>query len=199
MRRGDLRISSVVGWRSRFLRRFRADQRGATAVEFAMVATPFFLMMMGIMTVGMQYLTLHSLEHAVSEASRQIRTGQAQKAGLTVDDFRQIVCKTAEPLISCDSRLILHIRSGERFEDLVPAAQCLVDGGLAPASGGAAGDSIVNAVGEESRKVSITACYDWDMGSRLWQSIWGLISPTPVEAGKTILSAATVLQTEPYQ
>lgn len=199
MRRGDLRISRFVGWSLRFHRRFHADQHGATAVEFALVALPFFVMMMGIMTVGMQYLTLHSLEHAVSEASRQIRTGQAQKAGLTVDDFRQIVCNEAEPFVACDSRLVMHIRSGERFQDLIPAARCFVDGGMAPATGGAPGDSIVNAVGEESRKVSITACYDWELGAQLWRQIWTLISPTPVEAGRTILSAATVLQTEPYK
>lgn len=199
MRRGKLRISRVRGWPLRFVRRFRADERGATAIEFAMVATPFFLTMMGVMTVGTQYFTMNALEHAVAEASRQIRTGQAQKAGMTVDDFRQLVCNAAQTFVTCDSRLVMHIRSGERFVDLLPAAQCFVDGDLAPPSGGAPGDSIVNAVGEESRKVSITLCYDWDMGMGLWQSIWTLISPTPAEEGKIILSAATVLQTEPYQ
>lgn len=198
MRRGGLRILRALTGPVRLGRRFRGDARGTTAVEFGLVATPFFLLMMGIMTVGMQYLTLHSLEHAVTEASRQIRTGQAQKAGMTLDDFRKIVCDAAGPFITCDSRLVVHIRSGEHFADLTPPAACVVDGGLAPATG-APGDSIVNVTGEQNRKVAVSACYDWLAGVQLWETIWALVSPTPATAsGKTILSAAAVLQTEPY-
>ena len=167
-------------------------------MEFGLVAVPFLAMMMGIMTVGVQYLTMHSLERGVAEASRQIRTGQAQQAGLTVDDFRQLFCNAAGTFITCDARLVLHLRSGDRFADLLPPARCVIDGKLAPPSGGG-NDNLVTVVGEESRKVSITVCYDWDMGSGLWRSIWSLLSPTPAEEGRTILSAATVLQTEPYQ
>lgn len=183
----------------RLLRRFRGDARGTTAVEFALVATPFFLLMLGILTVGMQYLALHSLEHAVAEASRQVRTGQAQKADSTVDDFRKMVCDAAGSTISCDSHLVIHIRSAERFRDLVPMPSCISDGGLAPPSG-SGGDSLKAVVGEENRKVAVNICYDWAMGAYLWQAIWNLISPTPTtESGKTILSAATVFQTEPYK
>lgn len=199
MRRGALRSVGVLTGPVRIGRRFGADTRGTTAVEFGLVATPFLLLMMGIITVGMQYLTLHSLEHAVAEASRHVRTGQAQKAGLTVDDFRKIVCDAAGSFITCDSRLVIHIRSGERFTDLAPMASCIVDGGLAPAAGSGS-DSIVAAVGEENRKVAVSVCYEWMMGSQLWQTIWNLVSPTPVtEAGKTILSAAAAFQTEPYK
>lgn len=191
-------IPMFRGGRLRLLRRFRADTRGATAIEFALVATPFFILMMGILTIGAQYLALNSLEHGVAEASRQIRTGQAQQANMTVGDFRQMVCNSAGTFIACDSRLVLHVRSGTRFSELVPAVQCMVDGGLAPSAGGA-GESLVTYVGEENRRVAITVCYDWVLGSSLWRSIWGLVSPTPVTSGKTILSAAAVFQTEPYQ
>lgn len=180
-------------------RRFRDDARGATAVEFGLISAPFFLLMMGIMTVGLHYLTLHSLEHAVVEASRQIRTGQAQKANLTADDFRKMVCDAAGTFIACDDRLVIHFRSARAFRDLTPVATCIVDGGLAPPSV-SGGDSLVTAVGPASRKVSVNICYDWTMGLPLWRSIWNLISPTPAtSSGKTILSAATVFQSEPYE
>lgn len=199
MRPGRLHSLIPLIRAGRIVRGFRADTRGTTAVEFAIVATPFFVLMMGIMTVGMQYLALHSLEHAVGEASRQIRTGQAQKAGMTVDQFRKMVCDAAGSYISCDSRLVIHVRSGERFRDLVPMPSCIADDGLAPSSG-SGGSSLVTATGEEDRKVVVNVCYDWVMGMQLWQSIWGLISPTPTSAGgKIILSAATVFQTEPYK
>ena len=199
MRPGELRFPEVLTRATRVVRRFRGDTRGTTAVEFALVAVPFLLLMMGIMTVGMQYLALHSLEHAVVEASRQIRTGQAQKANRTVADFRKMICDAAGVTIPCDSRLVVHVRSGERFGDLVPMQSCIADGRLAPPSG-SAGDSLVTAVGEADRKVAVNICYDWVMGLQLWQSIWKLISPTPAtESGRIILSAATVFQTEPYK
>lgn len=199
MRRVGLRILRVSIGPVRFGRRFRADARGTTAIEFGLVATPFFVLMMGIITVGMQYLTLHSLEHGVAEASRQVRTGQAQKAGMTLDDFRALVCDASGSFISCDNRLVIHVRSGERFADLVPVASCITDGGLAP-SAGSASDNIVTAVGEENRKVSISVCYDWMSGAPFWKTIWNLVSPTPVtETGKIILSAGAVFQTEPYK
>src|SRR5215218_3414434 len=54
------------------LRRFRQDQAGAYAVEFALLATPFLALLFGIFEVGLGILTAASLETAVANASRQI-------------------------------------------------------------------------------------------------------------------------------
>src|SRR5690606_26389340 len=101
-----MRSGAQQSWNSRSscarpARRFRADASGATAVEFAIVAVPLFLLMLAIMTIGIQYFVLHSLEHGIAEASRKVRTGEAQKEGLTLDDFRNLVCEAAGPYISC--------------------------------------------------------------------------------------------------
>ena len=70
----ELRQFSMTFWR---------DERGFTAVEFAMVAMPFLMLLFGTIGIGLFFFTTFSLENAVEQASRQIRTGQAQLAGMT--------------------------------------------------------------------------------------------------------------------
>lgn len=198
MRQCNLRLERLRAGPARLARRFGRDASGATAVEFAMVAAPFFLLMLSIMTIGMQYLTLHSLEQGVAEASRKLRTGEAQKAGLTLGDFRKMVCENAGSYIACDNHLVVHVKSGATFADLTPLTNCITNGGLTPATGNGT-DGIRSAAGDASAAVLVTVCYDWEMGSRLWQSLWNLISPMPTTEGKTILSAATAFRSEPFE
>jgi Flp pilus assembly protein TadG len=179
-------------------RRFRADARGVTAIEFAIVAAPFFLLLMGIMTIGLQYLSVHFLEHGVEAAARKLRTGEAQKAGMTLADFRKLFCEEAGFIIACDNRLVIHIKSSETFAGLSPVTSCVTDGSLTPAAG-SQGDDIRTRAGGASEAVMVSACYQWDMGLDLWQSVWNLISPMPTVAGRPILSAATAFRSEPFE
>jgi Flp pilus assembly protein TadG len=39
---------------ARLMRRVRADERGAAAIEFAFVAIPFLLFVFGIMVIGLE-------------------------------------------------------------------------------------------------------------------------------------------------
>lgn len=179
-------------------RRFARENRGVTTIEFAMVAGPFLLLMLSIMTVGTQFLALHALENGVADASRQIRTGEAQTANMNRGGFRQLVCSSAGSFINCDQRLVVHVNSATSFAGLVPPPSCMTNGNLTPPTG-APGDALSVAAGQENRKVLVLACYDWEAGVGLWQRLWNLISPTPVQQGKTVLSAAAVFQTEPYK
>lgn len=179
-------------------RRFGADTRGTTAIEFGMLLAPFLLLMMGIITIGIQYLAMHFLEYGVEVAARKLRTGEAQKAGYTLDDFRTLFCQAADVMIKCDDHLVIHIDSDETFAGLTPVTSCVTNGELTPPSGNG-GDSVQSRAGDSSDAVVVSACYEWDMGMSLWQSIWNLLSPTPTVQGKSILSAATAFRSEPYE
>jgi Flp pilus assembly protein TadG len=181
-------------------RRFGADTRGTTAVEFGMLLAPFLLLVMGIITIGIQYLTMHFLEYGVEVASRKLRTGEAQKAGQTLGGFRDLFCDAADVMINCDdNHLVIHIKNKKTFAELTPLPACVAEGGLAPPSGNE-GDSVESVAGGASDAVVVLACYEWGMGMSLWQSIWNLIpSETPTIQGKIILSAATAFRSEPYE
>lgn len=198
MRLPSLRLAR---FRTRFAgaaRRFGADTRGTTAVEFGMLIAPFLLLVMGIITIGIQYLTMHFLEHGVEVAARKLRTGEAQKAGQTLDDFRALFCEAADVMIKCDGHLVIHIKSKQTFAELSPVTSCVTNGALTPASGNG-GDSVRSQAGDASDAVMVSACYEWEMGMSLWQLIWNLVSPTPTVQGKMVLSAATAFRSEPYE
>jgi Flp pilus assembly pilin Flp len=198
MRTSNLFLRRLRAKPARLVVRFRRDCRGATAVEFAMVSVPFFAMMLAMMTVGTHYLIYHSLERGLMDASRLLRTGEAQKAGLDLDDFRKLLCEAAGKFVACDEHLVIHIKSNETFAGLSPPTSCVSDGALAPPSG-AGSDAITSKAGEDSTAVQVTACYEWEMGASLWETLFNLVSPYPVTQGKTILSATTAFRSEPYQ
>lgn len=63
------------------------DCRGATAVEFALVAAPFIAILQTFLVFFAQEL----LEAVVQQSSRQILTGQTQSQQATQAAFRQTV------------------------------------------------------------------------------------------------------------
>jgi len=185
----------------RFARRFSADTRGVTMVEFALVSIPFLVMMLGIMTIGLYYLTNHSLQRGVLDASRLLRTGEAQKAGMTLNDFRNLVCEKSGDLIACDTHLVIHVESNALFANLNPPTPCLTDGKLTPRQGSGS-DGIRSRSGDASMAVVVTACYDWQGGMPLFQFIWNLLAErgeTPREQNMVVLSAATAFRSEPFE
>ena len=77
-----------------FFRRLRADaDKGSTALEFAMVAPVFFLLLMGTIEAGVIFFAQSSLQNAVNDAARLVRTGQS--ACFSLDSNNNCVAMTA--------------------------------------------------------------------------------------------------------
>jgi len=120
---GRLVQGRVQGRARAALRRFRQDQAGAYAVEFALLATPFLALLFGIFEVGLGILTAASLETAVANASRQIYTGQfqtsssnaGQSAAQLADKFKTLVCNDVNALFDCQSMLKVDVRTFDSF------------------------------------------------------------------------------------
>jgi Flp pilus assembly protein TadG len=90
----------------------KSEQRGATAVEFAFIATPFLALLFGLFEVMMVFFVQTALESAVAESSRQIKTGQANAGtGLTAAQFKTSVCGRMQGLIDCDNRLFVMVQN----------------------------------------------------------------------------------------
>ncbi|KKB13166.1 hypothetical protein VE25_03545 [Devosia geojensis] len=87
--------------------RFARNERGATLVEFALLAVPFFALVGAILETAMVFLASEVLDAAVNDANRLILTGQAQSASFDFDDFRSAVCNHTFGLFNCDA---IHIR-----------------------------------------------------------------------------------------
>ena len=94
--------------RRRLLRAFRRDQDGMAAVEFGLVAVPFFALLFAILETALVFWSTQVLETAVANASRTIYTGQFQStydqsASDIRDKFTGEVCKNVKALFPCDS------------------------------------------------------------------------------------------------
>ncbi|MCA1451911.1 pilus assembly protein [Bradyrhizobium sp. BRP22] len=74
------------------LYRFRRDRRGVTAVEFALVAPIFFVLLFAIIETAMVFFTSQILETIAQDSARLVLTGQAQSGSLSQDDFHKAVC-----------------------------------------------------------------------------------------------------------
>jgi Flp pilus assembly protein TadG len=69
----------------------RAD-RGTTAIEFGLLGLPFFTLIFAIIETAMLFFASQVLDSAVEDASRKVRTGQAQAASWTISNFRTEMC-----------------------------------------------------------------------------------------------------------
>lgn len=103
-------MASTAPWLKRLLspaftrgRRFARDERGVTAVEFGILAIPFFAIIAAIMETAMIFFAGQVLDSAVQDSSRLIRTGQAQSAtpAYSPQQFKDAVCAGLLGLFDC--------------------------------------------------------------------------------------------------
>jgi len=84
--------------------RLGRDERGATAVELAILAIPFFALIGAILETAMVFLAGQVLDGAVQDASRYIRTGQVQAiTGYDTTNFRTAICSRLFGLFNCNN------------------------------------------------------------------------------------------------
>lgn len=99
--------------------RFAESEDGVSAVEFALVATPFFLLLFGIIEIGLLFFSHQVLDHGVGQSARLIRTGQAQMGGFDEAAFRADICAQIQVLFSCDGNdLKIDVRTYDSFDDV---------------------------------------------------------------------------------
>lgn len=70
-------------WRLIRMRKFASDRRGTTAVEFGLVAAPFFAIICAVFEVGYFDFQNEMLANSVNRAARAMITGSLQTAGVT--------------------------------------------------------------------------------------------------------------------
>ncbi|MBX9925150.1 MAG: pilus assembly protein [Hyphomicrobiaceae bacterium] len=188
---------NVKTWRTGF----RRNDSGATAVEFGFIALPFFMFIFGIINSGWFFFNQHLLDRGVEDAGRRIRTGEAQKAGVTVSEFRNLVCNSINGnqsystptagVVDC-SKITILLQSANTWAEIGPQA-CL-SAGSQTVSSGTGTNSLTTLSGAQSRRVLMTACYQWDFAGSLPFMKLGNMSN-----GAYMYSSSTAFVTEEYQ
>ncbi|WP_343794740.1 TadE/TadG family type IV pilus assembly protein [Brevundimonas kwangchunensis] len=107
--------------RTAFRARSRTAREGSAAVEFAMVALPFCLMMFAILELGLVFVTDSVLTNATMETGRLVRTGQASAQGMTAATFKSSLCSRMSVFASdCSGRATVDVRVIPQFNTTPP-------------------------------------------------------------------------------
>lgn len=101
----------------RLTRRFQKEEDGATAVEFAFVALPFFALLFGIMELAIVFFVNSALVHSTAEAGRLIRVGNFQACG-GVDEFKALVCGNMKGMANCWKNVRIDVVEGDSFKTI---------------------------------------------------------------------------------
>ena len=140
------------------LEAFASDKRGIAAVEFAMIAIPFFFLIFGLLEVCVIFIMSSILEHGANEASRSIKTGQFQSAGFDENTFKAAVCSELFGLMTCDDKLSLDVKTFSNFAgtggDPSP---------IDPDTGDLADDTFGFNPGAQNEIVVVRVFYEWDL------------------------------------
>lgn len=192
-------------WGKRLLRRMvrrgtalSRDEKGAVAVEFGILAVPFFALIFAIIETAMAFFAQQVLESAVQDATRIIRTGQSQ-AGWNATTFREAVCDASYGFINCDSaegRLVIKVSPAASFD--------------------AAGDQITRPVSDECTVLADPSKCNWQIAESFDDGVgndviiaqafykWPTFINLPwfnlatQAGGNRLLSAVRVFKNEPF-
>ena len=179
---GVMRALRRMRQRARALRR---DERGATLIEFALLAVPFFALVGAMLETALVFMASAVLDSGVQDTSRLIRTGQAQEAGFNLSDFRTELCDNLLGLFDC-SQLRIKVSLITDFASASTPLPVDEDDGtwtLSEDFNAGAGDSIV----------LVQVYYQWPTLLNL-----AGFNLATLPNNKRLLGAATVFKNEPF-
>ena len=111
------------------LRRFRRDDKAATAVEFGIIALPFLGVLLAIFESTFTLFNAEILDSVAANTSRQLMTGQIQSNGSTCASqkttFQNMICPLSGPRPSTAlpsnfdcSKVIIDVRASSGVDNL---------------------------------------------------------------------------------
>jgi len=100
---------------------FVRDQRGVTAIEFGLLALPFFTIIAAIIETAMVFFAGQVLDSAVEDASRMIKTGRAQASSYTMSNFRTLMCDYTFSIFDC-TKIRIQVKKITNFSSTTTTA-----------------------------------------------------------------------------
>lgn len=169
-------------------RGFARNASGSVAVEFALTAIPFFVLLFAILEAGVVFFATATLDQAVNDAGRLIRTGQAQNAGTTPAQLTQTICNDVALLSDCTNKLKLDVRVYTNFSSVTFPSVLDTDGSIK-------NDKLAFSLGSAGDIVLVRAFYIW--------SIWspfatGLSNNSASSSGNRLIQSSVAFRNEPY-
>lgn len=177
----ETRVLSI--FRSKNIKKFNDDERGVTAIEFGLLAGPFFMLFMAIIECSLMFFATQVLESSVDRVGRQVRVG-ILSSDTTEAQFKNAICNEANVLFDC-SGLLVDLTVVGTYADIGDSPQP-VDGEIDPAA-----YTFTPPAAEQI--VMITAAYEWPVFTNYMAK-----SLSDLNNGNALLTGVSVFKTEPY-
>ena len=169
----------------RLMRRLVRRQDGSAAVEFGLIAAPFFALVFAILETAVIFFAGQALETAVTDSSRLIMTGQAQTQGMDGGAFKSAVCKKIYGLFDCKSNVYVDVQTFASFGSVNLTSP--VD------AGGNFQSSFSYVPGGPGSIVVVRLFYQYPV----YVSLLGF-NLSNINGGKRLLAATSAFRNEPY-
>lgn len=168
-------------------RRFRREERGATAVEFSLIAAPLLLLTMGVLELAVVFLVSITLDLATQLASRQLRTGEVQLgAANTQSGFKALVCSNMSWLqAQCASSVSIDVRTFASFSSLA------TEPAMTPSN--LTTNSFCYSPGQPTDIVLVRAYLPWTLFTPLLNNALANMGST-----QRLITSTTAFRNEPY-
>src|SRR5690242_7164177 len=94
--------------------RTRRSDAGSVSIEFGLVGTTFFFLVLAIIELGVTLFTQSMLDGAARDSARLVRTGQVQIAASPIGAFKAALCGRMSFLVDC-TKLVFDVRTFTSF------------------------------------------------------------------------------------
>lgn len=184
--------------RRRDVRTILHARDGGTIIEFAMVVTPFFALMLAVLQTSLIYFTQEALETSVESSARSVVTGKAQAADVTgaasgmtqaqlQTRFKNAACATLPAYMSC-SKLLVDVRSAQNWNGIDTTVPTITYD-----ANGNPNNQLSYSLGNQGAVVLVRLMYLWPIQAAPMQL--GLAN---AGNGQRLIVATSVAKTESY-
>lgn len=180
--------------RTGFLTCFVRNRRGSTAIEFAILALPFALLVFAILESCISFAGQEVMANITDDVARQLRTGQLRPADVAGGKLTTLICGRLQIIVStdCPQQLLVDLREYPTFADAATATFKIQNGDVVLMQG-TNSQPFANTPGLAESKNMLRVFYKWPVMTDLMAK-----SMANLSGGRTLHFASVTWQNEPF-
>lgn len=168
----------------RSFRNFIRNRKGSAAIEFAILALPFIVLVFAIIEIAIMFFVDSGLDAALHKAVRQVRVGTAKTGAWNLAKFKTTVCTELSFSFSCAANL--------KVRAIVVTSMASVSK-VNPIVNGVLNVTEDFNIGDSGDYILVQAYLTWDPVLKLYTFAGGRLTD-----GKYVLGAAELFKNEPF-